>query len=302
MNDTTNTTTPAVPATPAAQQTTVVQPPQPAAQNAPAANAVDILPAQSDDRINQIISSGEVNLTTGSSSWGVILQQIEAKAREEQTQAKPKAETGQGNQQPVVTASVPDTEKKIAEVKDFSREQLSRIIEAKTGRDFPENATDKQILDVLTPAGVAKDGKIDVVKLVEYSQSRWPQYNGKAFDEKTLGDANVKYIQNLLGVTDDGVIGPRTLRAAEAAGIIKDGKLNTQAIDIIESNKLLAIDGQNLVKQANDNVLDPQTRAMQEAARIPLAWGMGQQQTSNVAAPNAPEGAKPAVSQTTPSR
>jgi hypothetical protein len=227
------------------------------------------LPAPSNEEVNKIIASRKVDM----SSWGDALSKIKDSPEQTQTQTK-----------------------EFAEVKDFDRRQLSRIIEAKTGRNFSENASDKQILGVLVPAGVAtQEGLIEVSKLIDYSQSRWDKYNGKPFNAKTLGDANTRYIQNLLGVSEDGVIGPRTMNLAVEAGIVSNGRLNTQAVKIIDSKDIKELDRESLTRQVEDGVTDPQkaqkitnqTKA-QNAAKAAIgtpAWGMGTKSTTPTSTP-----------------
>ncbi len=251
-------------------------------------SSADILPAADPAEVTKIRESGKFDLN---GTLGVTLVKIEeevrraeklAAAQKAAEAAKPKPTTtptesakpkddgkspttsGKPAGEPIVIHSVPPV---IGEVKldSFSKQekiQLARIlrIDETQNPDF-----DKTLKATLEQKKLLKDGNVNSVELVKLSQSRWTGTEGKALD--SLGEQDKKYIQAMLGVADDGVIGPKTLAAAKDAGILRaDGTINADNLLKINQNKLVADDGKYLTGVINENAKET-TKATPESQK-----------------------------------
>jgi hypothetical protein len=127
------------------------------------------------------------------------------------------------------------------DLKNFSQQekkQLGRIV----GADLQTELKEEGVLN--------NNGKIDSKKLIAESTERWNGTNGKPLQSLPVKDK--KYLQTMLGVEDDGLIGPKTLLAAKRAGIIDEkGNLKVNAINEIE---LKNDDTHYLTKMINGNI------------------------------------------------
>ncbi len=245
---------------------------------------LEILPAADPKEVDDIIKTGKFELNQ---TWGVSLVDIEAKERQrmklEAAQkaaeaAKPKTDATKPDakdgaeqkkpevkgeakkdgatdnknpsKEPIIIHSVPAMDAKTLPLTSFTQKQQTQFGRM-LGLDEEQQDFQKTLSKALEDNKLSKNGQIDAIELVKFSQGRWQGTGGKTLE--SLGENEKKYIQTMLGVPDDGDIGPETLKAAKEKGILQeDGKINEKSVLTIIQNRLVGKDGAYLADIVND--------------------------------------------------